>query len=93
MNNTRVVLPVNHLPTRAPITSSVVLYIALDLYYAPEWLWVIAWVFMGLLWVGFLLLFFQQKPKALEGYGDTKTRRQSRCSVPYPREQEGNDCD
>jgi hypothetical protein len=70
----RVVLPIDHYIARPPVLSSAVLYMALDLYYAPGWLWGAAWTVMGLLWLAWVMLRLQQETKPLPGYGEQKDK-------------------
>lgn len=74
MTKKRFVLPADHLPTRMPLWSSVVLYMALDLYHAPGWLWGMTCTVMALLWIGWALVFWQQEPKPMAGYGEQKEK-------------------
>jgi len=63
------VLPNDHFIARPPLLASAVLYMALDMYSAPGWVWGVSWTIMGLLWVAFVMLTFQQRVKRLPGYG------------------------
>lgn len=72
MKPKRFVLPVDHLPTRMPLGSSVLLYMALDLYHAPGWMWGVTWTLMAVLWIGWALIVWQQETKPMAGYGEQK---------------------
>lgn len=74
MANKRFVLPNDHYIARPPLMSSVVLYMALDIYAAPGWMWCVLWTLMGLLWIGWGVCLWQQEVKPLPGYGEQKEK-------------------
>ena len=74
MANKRFVLPTDHYSAKLPLLSSVVLYMALDMYRAPAWLWGVASTLMALLWVGCFVALWQQETKPLPGYGEQKDK-------------------
>lgn len=74
MSKKRFVLPADHCMTRPPLMSSVVLYMALDLYHAPGWLWGVMGTLMAILWIGWALVMWQQETKPLPGYGEQKEK-------------------
>ncbi|MEQ9426985.1 MAG: hypothetical protein RJQ09_21360 [Cyclobacteriaceae bacterium] len=49
------------LPVKLPLLSSTILYMALDLYSAPEWLWGVAITVMTILWIATIWLLFIEK--------------------------------
>ena len=74
MSKKRFVLPNDHYTGKLPLLSSAVLYMALDLYHAPAWLWGVAWTLMALLWIGSVMVLWQQETKPLPGYGEQKDK-------------------
>lgn len=68
---TRYVLPVDHQPIRAPGLTSIVAYMAMDLYPSmPGWVWGVVWSILAVLWFGWAIIFWAQTAKPLPGYGD-----------------------
>lgn len=63
------VFPSDHLPMKPPVLLSAVLYMALDMYSAPGWLWGVCWTLMAIVWASFVLVAFAGKTKPLPGYG------------------------
>lgn len=74
MPKSRIVFPVDHIPSRPPTISSLVLYMALDLYHAPGWLWGVTGTLMAVLWIGWIVTVQQQETRPLNGYGDQKEK-------------------
>ena len=72
MNKKRFVIPSNHIPTRSPLLASVVLYMALDMYKAPAWLQGALWMLAGIIWLIWVIVFFEEEPKPMQGYGEQK---------------------
>jgi hypothetical protein len=70
MKSKRVVIPVNHYPTRSPALATAVLYMALDIYKAPGWVWGVLGTLMAAAWIGWVITLRKQEEKPLPGYGD-----------------------
>lgn len=45
------VLSVKNLPTKLPVTQSILAFFLLDRFHAPGWAKAIAWTLIGLLWI------------------------------------------
>lgn len=72
MSKKTFVFPADHYPASPPLLASVVLYMALDLYHAPGWLWGVIGTLMAFLWLGWGILRWTQETKPLPGYGKQK---------------------
>lgn len=66
------VIPFDHLPTRSPVTHSIITYMALDLYRAPGWLWGVAVTLTGILWLAWGISFWRERYKPIAGFGNPK---------------------
>ena len=69
----RFIIPQTHFPVRAPLWQSVVLYMALDIYNAPGWLWGVMGTIAAILWIIFVMITWQEENKPLPGYGEENT--------------------
>jgi len=74
MRKKHFVFPADHFFSRPPLLSSIVAYLALDIYHAPEWLWGVLGALMAAGWIGWAMLIWQQESKPLPGYGSHKTK-------------------
>lgn len=70
MAKKRVVLPLSHLPTKLPLLSSIVFYMALDLYQAPGWAWGVVGTIMAVTWIVWAIDALRQEDRDLPGYGN-----------------------
>lgn len=70
MTKKRFVLPGDHYITRAPVMGSVVMYMWLDLYHAPGWLWGVMGTLMSVIWIGWVVVLLKEETKPLPGYGE-----------------------
>jgi hypothetical protein len=69
MNKTRYVIPVDHLPVKPPVVSTVVACMALDLYDAPGVAWGVLGTVIALAWIGWAISLARQESKKMPGYG------------------------
>lgn len=70
MKRPRYVLPVSVLPTRLPIGLTAIVYLILDRFDAPGWVWGVVGTVMALLWIGAIGLRLSEETKPLAGYGE-----------------------
>ncbi len=68
----RFVLPADHHSSRPPLWSSVVLFMALDLYEAPGWAWGVAGTLWAIFWIVWVWSLVFEESKPLDGYGSSK---------------------
>ena len=66
----RHVFPVDHIPARAPLTDTVLAYLAMDYYSAPGWIWGSVGALIAFLWLGYVATLVSQRTRAMPGYGE-----------------------
>lgn len=57
----REVIAYKNLPTRLPISRTILITLALSYWNAPGWLWGVVMTFLGLIWINSLILLFTQE--------------------------------
>ena len=66
---TRTVIPWNHLPAQLPTQTTALVYLLLEHFDAPGWVWGVVCTMLALIWVLAGLRMWTDKPKPLPGYG------------------------
>ena len=66
---TRTVIPWSQLPAQLPIQTTALVYLLLEHFNAPGWVWGVVCTMLALIWVLAGLRMWTDKPKPLPGYG------------------------
>jgi len=66
----RIVIPWNALPAQLPVQTTAVVYLLLEHFDAPSWVWGVVGTLLALLWAGAMVRMWNQKAKPLPGYGE-----------------------
>jgi hypothetical protein len=65
----RVVIHTSAFPIRMPVATTAITYLLLDRWAAPGWVWGVVGTLVLMLWLGALLIRWNEEPKRLNGYG------------------------
>lgn len=65
----RTVIPWDQLPARLPIQTTALVYLLLDRWSAPGWVWGVVGTVLALFWVLAVVRMYTDKQKPLAGYG------------------------
>jgi len=66
---TRTVIPWGQLPAQLPTQTTALVYLLLEHFDAPGWVWGVVGTMLALIWVLAGLRMWTEKPKPLPGYG------------------------
>jgi hypothetical protein len=65
----------SNLPAKLPVGSSILYYIALDYYKAPEWLWTVAIIIFSLFWIGGVVKYFTHESWDITELAKERTKK------------------
>jgi len=65
----------SNLPAKLPIGSTIMYYMALDYYKAPEWLWTLATLLFSLIWIGSIIKYFTHESFDVTGFVEEETEQ------------------
>jgi hypothetical protein len=66
---TRTVIPWDHLPAQLPSQTTALVYLLLEHFDAPGWVWGVVGTLLVMVWVAAGYRMWTDKPKPLPGYG------------------------
>ncbi len=56
------VISYKNIPTKCPTITTIVIYLMLKHFNAPEWIWGISGALLAIKWIDFIVSFFREKP-------------------------------